>query len=119
MPPLPDPATLSIPAEPQPRSFNLSGPRESDDARLPARGDLAHIDLAGRIFVPHYAVPMAHVATRAAPVVASPQVGAGPVGSLNEGDMFDVLDFSGGFAWGCAPGGMAGYVASDALAAKA
>ncbi|WP_239804423.1 SH3 domain-containing protein [Croceicoccus hydrothermalis] len=116
---MPDPATLSISKEPQPRSFNLSGPRERDDVPLPARGDLAHIDLAGRIFVPHYAVPMTHVATRAVTITASPQAGAGPVGSLTEGDRFDVLDFSGGYAWGSTRGGTAGYVASDALVAEA
>ncbi|MEL0210929.1 MAG: SH3 domain-containing protein, partial [Novosphingobium sp.] len=32
----------------------------SDKPHLPVRGDLAHIGLAGKYFVPHYAVPMPH-----------------------------------------------------------
>ncbi|MBP6364414.1 MAG: hypothetical protein KA329_12950, partial [Novosphingobium sp.] len=39
--------------------LSLSGPAEKlDAAHWPVRGDLAHIRLAGRCFVPHYAVPM-------------------------------------------------------------
>ena len=37
----------------------LTGPAETRDApHWPVRGDLAHVRLAGRVFVPHYAVPM-------------------------------------------------------------
>src|SRR5262245_3157582 len=40
-------------------SFTMTGPGETAAAwHLPVRGDLAHIRLAGRYFVPHYAVPM-------------------------------------------------------------
>ena len=31
-----------------------------DPAHTPVRGDLAHVRLAGRYFVPHYAVPALH-----------------------------------------------------------
>ena len=37
--------------------FALAGPVARPDGALPLRGDLAHIGLAGKYFVPHYAVP--------------------------------------------------------------
>ncbi len=39
--------------------LTLSGPAAALDApHWPVRGDLAHVRLAGRVFVPHYAAPM-------------------------------------------------------------
>lgn len=39
----------------------LAGPSVTlDPLHRPVRGDLAHIALAGKVFVPHYAVPMPH-----------------------------------------------------------
>ena len=37
--------------------FALSGPVPRPAPGLPLRGDVAHIGLAGKYFVPHYAVP--------------------------------------------------------------
>lgn len=82
-------------------SFTLSGPGATAEAgHLPVRGDLAHINLAGRYFVPHYAVPMPRrIGTKAAlRKAAKPE--AEQVCALPEGASFDVLDISGDWAWG-------------------
>src|SRR5579864_5286218 len=80
----------------------LTGPSVTAEAgHLPVRGDLAHIKLAGRYFVPHYAVPMPHVVAaanarlRLAAKPEAPEVCALPLGAG-----FDVLDIAGGWAWG-------------------
>jgi hypothetical protein len=95
------------------QQLTLSGPSEMlDAAHWPVRGDLAHIRLAGRCFVPHYAVPMPHVVK--APGAALRQQGqaqAEVLAELRAGDGFDVLDMSGGWCWGqVAEGGFVGYV---------
>lgn len=68
------------------------------------RGDLAHVALAGKVFVPHYAVPMPHRAIRATPVLTKPGADDQPVGALVEGGVFDVLDMAGDWAWGVIAG---------------
>jgi hypothetical protein len=94
---LTDPAA-SIPAG---RSFPLSGASTRfDPAHTPVRGDLAHVQLAGKVFVPHYSVPMPHAALQATPVYEKAAMDAQPVGALVEGGVFDVLDMAGGWAWG-------------------
>lgn len=96
----------------------LTGPSmEAAGANVPIRGDLAHIRLAGHFFVPHYAVPMPHCATR--PDVSLKSKGSADgevIGRLAEGDRFDVLEIAGGYAWGQIAGdpphdnGLVGYV---------
>lgn len=102
----------AIPAE----QLRLSGPSEKlDAAHWPVRGDLAHVSLAGRCFVPHYAVPMGHVVTKPATLARAP--GGDAVASLASGANFDVLDISGGWCWGQAvETGLVGYLPQDALA---
>ncbi len=83
------------------------------------RGDLAHIRLAGIHFVPHYAVPMPH---RAGSDGAQLRLAASPdaevLTSLGRGDVFNVLDMAGGWAWGqLGEDGFVGYVPLDALEA--
>ncbi|MFC0205240.1 SH3 domain-containing protein [Novosphingobium soli] len=79
----------------------MTGPSVSaDPGCLPVRGDLAHIKLAGRYFVPHYAVPMPHrlvapATLRAATAESAPEICPVPAGAA-----FDVLDMAGGWAWG-------------------
>ncbi len=95
-------------------SFALSGPvAKPDPARVPVRGDVAHIRLAGTVFVPHYVVPMPHRARADVAVLAAP--GGEARGALGEGAQFDVLDLAGSHAWGEMPGGVVGYVAADQL----
>ena len=91
----------------------LTGPSVTAEAgHLPVRGDLAHIKLAGRYFVPHYAVPMPHVVAGGGAVLrkaARPEAEA--VEALPVGGTFDVLDIAGGWAWGqYGEDGPVGYV---------
>ncbi len=106
--------TIVVPGQ----QLTLSGPSEQlDAAHWPVRGDLAHIRLAGRCFVPHYAVPMPHVVK--APGAALRKQGQAQAEVLEElraGDGFDVLDMSGGWCWGqVADDGFVGYVPHELL----
>jgi len=101
------------------KSFSLSGPMKIDDpAHTPVRGDLAHVRLAGRYFVPHYAVPALHsVVSGGAQLLSSSRSDAEVLASLAGGSVFEVLDVAGGTAWGqCdGEGGLVGYVSLDML----
>ena len=101
--------------------FVLAGPAPRPDAMVPLRGDLAHIGLAGKYFVPHYAVPQPRtVLPGGAPLLAGTEPGAEELCILMEGDSFEVLEVSGGFAWGCLSlEGPVGYVRLDLLEALA
>lgn len=99
-------------------SFALSGPSARlDPAYLPVRGDLAHIRLAGKVFVPHYVVPMAHVVKGGAAVLRKAGRDDGEaVAELAEETLFNVLDTAGKWAWGqVGEDGLVGYVLANAL----
>lgn len=104
----------------------MPGPMKiTDPARTPVRGDLAHIALAGRYFVPHYAVPMSRrIVASGAALRASARTDAETLAELVAGTMFEVLDIAGKTAWGQVVeaggangmgGGLVGYVALDQL----
>jgi hypothetical protein len=98
--------------------LSLSGPSDrSDRAHLPVRGDLAHIRLAGRYFVPHYVVPMSYrVKIPGAPLTASGKGCASILAMLDSGTVFEVLDIAGGWAWGqVGSDGLVGYIAASML----
>jgi hypothetical protein len=98
--------------------LSLSGPAEKlDAAHWPVRGDLAHIRLAGRCFVPHYAVPMPHlVKAPGATLRALSKADADVRENLGAGTLFNVLDIAGGWAWGqVGEDGFVGYLPIDAL----
>lgn len=100
------------------RSFSMTGPGETAaPGHLPVRGDLAHVRLAGRYFVPHYAVPMEHRVVDAGAVLrvtGKPEADA--IETLAGGTVFNVLDISGGWAWGQVDeDGFVGYLPMDAL----
>ena len=96
-------------------SFALAGPAERPDpARQPVRGDLAHIRLAGKVFVPHYVQPLAYrAATSGATLLRA--VGGDVLTTLAPGAGFDVLDIAGHHAWGESSCGFVGYIALDHL----
>lgn len=99
-------------------SFTLAGPSvKLDPRRLPVRGDLAHIRLAGNVFVPHYVVPMPHLVNGAgADLRTIGRADAELIAHLPTGTLFNVLDLSGGWAWGqVGDDGMVGYVLIDAI----
>lgn len=94
-------------------SFALTGPGATAEAgHLPVRGDLAHIKLAGRIFVPHYAVPMPHrVRPQGTVLRHAAGEGAEALAPLQADTVFEVLDIAGGWAWGqVGDDGLVGYV---------
>jgi hypothetical protein len=98
--------------------LSLSGPAEKlDAAHWPVRGDLAHIRLAGRCFVPHYAVPMPQwVRAPGADLLAANKADAEVRETLAGGTEFNVLDITGGWAWGqVGEDGFVGYLPMDRL----
>ena len=100
------------------KSYALAGPMKiADPARTPVRGDLAHIALAGRYFVPRYAVPLPRrVGAGGAQLRAASRSDAEVLAELGAGSRFDILDIAGGIAWGqCGEDGLVGYVALEML----
>ena len=98
--------------------FTMTGPGETAEAgHLPVRGDLAHIRLAGRYFVPHYAVPMPRrVAAGGTVLRTAGKADADAIETLAEGTLFNVLDIAGGWAWGqVGENGFVGYLLAEAL----
>jgi hypothetical protein len=101
------------------RDFALARPSEAfDPLHRPVRGDLAHIRCAGRVFVPHYAVPMPHEVMAAAQLVCAARADAEVLGPVAAGTLFNVLDMAGGWAWGqVGDDGLVGYLPLTALVA--
>lgn len=97
----------------------MTGPSvTADPGCLPVRGDLAHIKLAGRYFVPHYAVPMPHTIRDGAVLRAAGRNNGEFVMDLPTGGVFNVLDIAGIWAWGqLGEDGRVGYVALDQIEA--
>lgn len=87
-----------------------------DRRTVAARGDLADVRVADKVFAPHYAAAVARVAVARAPVVANH--GGEPLSEILPGEAFDVLEMSHGLAWGLSVAdGVVGYVALNALGA--
>jgi hypothetical protein len=103
-----------------PGTFALTGPLDRSGAeRLPVRGDLAHVALAGRFFVPHYAMPQPRaVMPGGAALHAAPDSRSPVLCHVLEGESFELLDITGEWAWGCLSlDGPTGYVHADRLEA--
>lgn len=99
-------------------NFALSGPSIALDARTQAvRGDLADIALAGKLFVPHYAVPMEMRCINGATMVRiRADADSECAATLNTSESFMVVDMSGSWAWGfTAAEHVVGYVPLEAL----
>jgi hypothetical protein len=100
--------------------LSLSGPSEKLDApHWPVRGDLAHIRLAGKVFVPHYAAPMPRkIAVGGASLLVANRADSEVRETLAAGTVFNVLDMAGNWAWGqVGEDGCVGYLPLEALAA--
>ena len=98
--------------------YALSGPAKVRDARItPIRGDLADIALAGKLFAPHYVVPMERMVTAPfTPLRKTPHDDAEQTSELLLGERFMVLDIAGAWAWGyCQHDCYNGYLALEAL----
>lgn len=99
------------------KEYSLSGPSDRlDDAHWPARGDLAHIRLAGKVFVPHYAVPLLYALNLPATLLSAPREDAAVREKLPADTPFNVLDIAGAWAWGqVGDDGCVGYLPVSAL----
>ncbi|MBY8827781.1 SH3 domain-containing protein [Hephaestia sp. CMS5P-6] len=86
-----------------------------DPRTYAVRPDLADVRLAAQVFAPHYAQPIAMLAVRDTPILASANPDAEIFAHLRSGDTFDVLEITTTWCWGQQPGGVVGYVARDAL----
>jgi len=101
------------------RQTHLSGPSVALDHRINAyRPDLASATLAAGVIAARYADPVRLVGTTASAVVhAAPDAASTAVSALLYGEAFDVIDYSGDWAWGsCVHDGYVGWVARAALA---
>lgn len=98
--------------------YALSGPARVRDARItPIRGDLADIALAGKLFAPHYVVPMERAVTVPfTPLRKTPHDDAEQTSELLGGERFMALEMAGAWAWGyCKHDCYNGYIALDVL----
>jgi hypothetical protein len=110
--------TLRPPSATPPReTFALTGPSVALDPLTHAvRPDLADVRLATQVFAPHYVQPIAMIATRAVPLLASNHAESQVLGALAAGDVIDVLEIADSYSWGQRQGdGIVGYIATDAL----
>lgn len=98
--------------------YVLSGPSQDIDPRTSAiRGDLADIAFAGKVFVPHYAVPVAYrCIAEGAELKQKPVDEAPVVRPLAAGERFALLDIEGHWAWGyCMTDHLVGHILMAAL----
>lgn len=98
-------------------AFHLDGPTKRLDGRVNAfRRDVADVALAGTLFAPHYAAPMARVSRMSAMIRVAPDSGAEASSQILPGEDFEVLDVVAGWAWGFSRHDhYVGYVEADAL----
>jgi hypothetical protein len=103
-------------AAPPREQFRLTGhSAELDTSTNAVRGDLADVELADRVFAPHYARAVAWTAVKDTPIRVKASSDAAVIGKLMLGDVFNVLDFSAGWAWGRTAFAV-GYVPEDMIA---
>jgi hypothetical protein len=98
--------------------LGLSGPVvRPAPGTLPLRGDIAHIALADRYLVPHYAVPQVRtVGEEAVALRLNPRDDADAVTELAAGGRFELLDTAGAWCWGAVgPEGPSGWLPAAAL----
>lgn len=86
-----------------------------DPATHAVRGDIADLELAHEVFAPHYARALAYRARVDTVVCAEAGEHGERRAALKAGEMFGVLDISGGYAWGKTERGIPGYVVMTAL----
>lgn len=97
----------------------LAGPSDPPDPAFHAfRKDLADVALAGRVIASHYAEPVHRHLTVEAELRSAPSADGEILCDLEEGDPFELLDDTLGWAWGYAgPKRRVGYVESSKISA--
>ncbi len=110
---MPTDQDLTARAAPPRKRFHLSGHSATLDPAVHAvRGDLADVELADRVFAPHYAKAIPHQLVVDTNLCAKPN---GDVFAQLKADaLIDLFDISGGWAWVRTPSGM-GYILADVL----
>ena len=78
------------------------------------RGDLADVELADRVFAPHYAKACPFKVIADSELREAPSAEAAIVVILKTGEHFDLLDISGGWGWGHSANAV-GYVQTSAI----
>lgn len=109
------PPRAASPATPTHKRFALGGRSHDFDPRVDAaRGDLADLRLADRLFAPHYAAAVLRTVIIRTPLLDT--VAGAAVSELLPGETFEVLELSKGHAWGTSPvDGAVGFANVDAL----
>ena len=99
------------------KAFALTGRSYPVDPRTDAvRPDIADVRLADRVFAPHYVAAMPRTLAADAPLRAARRGDAEVLATLARGARFDLLDVTGGQAWGIAvESGLVGYLDAAAL----
>ncbi|WP_159757614.1 SH3 domain-containing protein [Sphingomonas sp. 8AM] len=100
--------------------FALVGRSRTLDPRTHAvRPDIADVRLADRVFAPHYAAPLRRTVLRESMLREARDRAAASLITLPAGAPFDLLDLTGGIAWGIAvDSGTVGYLDADAVQPK-
>ena len=113
------PSTPDTGARAPRRTFALTGPSQPIDPLTNAvRADIADVRLAERVFAPHYAAPLPRTVIRDAALRRERSSGSDVLEALSAGARFDLLDITGGVAWGIATGSnLVGYLDADAIGA--
>ena len=95
-----------------PRSFALTGRSRPLDPRTNAvRPDIADVRLAEYVFAPHYAAAVERRLTTATTLRAARPADSEAMATLGAGEPFELLDVTGGDAWGIATAhGLVGYL---------
>ena len=113
---MPTDHNITAPAAPPRKRFVLSGHSAILDPAIHAvRDDLADVELADRVFAPHYARATAYNVTSPATAFAKPNDQAEAIVALDVSVIVDVFDLSAGWAWVRTAHGM-GYIRADCIA---
>ena len=117
MPPLPPSAPTAPGTRPERNGFALTGRSRVLDPRTHAvRPDIADVRLADRVFAPHYAAPLRRTVRHDTVLREGRDRAAAPLATLPAGAPFDLLDLTGGVAWGIAvDNGTVGYLDADVV----
>jgi hypothetical protein len=78
------------------------------------RDDLADVELADRVFAPHYARALASILTSPSMVYSGPAADTVAIDNVSAGTTLDVFDISGGWAWVRTEKGI-GYIRADCI----
>jgi hypothetical protein len=102
-------------AAPRRKRFVLTGHSAAlDPAVFAVRDDLADVELADRVFAPHYAAAMAYRVIAPTTAYMNPNSQGAAVMTLSIGDALDAYDLSAGWAWVRTAKGI-GYVSASSI----